>query len=104
MSFFAFLLSYIILSIRDNNDFTFAYKKEIKVGNELIQRIEDYRIKNNELPEKLNLVYSESEKEKYNIYYYDIEDQDYVLYFGTFLGEGVYYFSKYKEWCDYLKY
>lgn len=91
-------------SVKGNNDFTSVYKKEIKAGNELIRRIEDYRIKNDELPEKLNLVYSESEKEKYDIYYYDIEDQDYVLYFGTSLGEGVYYFSKYKEWCDYLKY
>ena len=101
---FIFLGLYIFIFVQQNNNFTSTYKREIKLGNELIKRIEDYRLKNGTLPEKLNYIYSESEKEKFEIFYYDVENQDYVLYFGTSLGEVVYFFSKYKEWCDYLKY
>ena len=99
---FAVLLFTIF--IMTHNNFSFVYRNEIKSGKELIQRIEDYRAKNGVLPGKLKELYSEAEKERYEIYYYDIEGQDYVLYFGTSLGEGIYYFSKYYEWCDYLKY
>ncbi len=101
---FIFLGLYIFIFVQQNNNFTSTYKREIKLGNELIKRIEDYRLKNGMLPEKLNYIYSEAEKEQFEIFYYDVENQDYILYFGTSLGEGVYFFSKYKEWCDYLKY
>ena len=99
-----FVVLLFIMFKKAHNNFSFFYRNEIKSGKELIQRIEDYRAKNGVLPGKLNELYSEAEKERYEIYYYDIEGQDYVLYFGTTLGEGVYYYSKYDEWCDYLKY
>jgi hypothetical protein len=104
IGFLAFLFLCIFISVSSNRDFKSVYKKEIKAGNELVQRIDDYKVKNGSLPESLKLIYSESEKEKFKSYCYDIEASDYVLYFGTTLGEGVYYFSAHKEWCDYLKY
>lgn len=68
-----------------------------KTGNEVIKKIENYRSKNNRLPESLTNIGIE-EKEEGPIYYRKDSETDYVVWYGLTIGESRIYDSKTKTW------
>ena len=69
----------------------------IKLGNELVQKIEQFRQENGRIPvslEEMGVDYDES-----GPLYYDVnEDGTYRVSFGTILGESTIYYSQIGEW------
>jgi len=68
-----------------------------KIGNDVIKKIENYRLKNNKLPESLTDIGIE-EKEEGPIYYRKDSETDYIVWYGLTLGESRIYDSKAKTW------
>ena len=68
-----------------------------KIGNDVIKKIEDYRLKNNRLPETLTDIGLE-EKNEGPIYYRKESTTDYIIWYGLTLGESRTYDSKTKKW------
>jgi hypothetical protein len=71
---------------------------EYKLGNELIQKIEQFRNSNGRLPRDIREVAPEYWDEGGPLYYDKIDDRDYIVWFGLSLGESYTYESKTKEW------
>jgi hypothetical protein len=68
-----------------------------QIGNDAVKKIEDYRLKNNRLPETLNDIGLE-EKNEGVIYYRKESTTDYIVWYGLTLGESRTYDSKTKKW------
>lgn len=77
--------------------------KNMKKGDEIVQRIEDYKAAHDSLPNKLlDVVQSEYVGEV--LFCYEKEsDSSYTVWFGTTLGEGMYYYSDSKQWENKLR-
>ncbi len=70
---------------------------KIKAGNEIVNKIENFKKDKGKLPETLSEIGIE-EKEEGPIYYRKKSETKFVLRFGTTLGESVTYNSNTKEW------
>lgn len=86
--------------------FWFFYLKDyrenrlIKEGNELVEKIEQFRIENGNLPHSLEELGIE-ETEGIDVLYYDKRDSlHYTISFGTSLGESKFYYSDTQQWED----
>jgi hypothetical protein len=86
-------------------------EQNIKVGNTIVERIEEYRAANDSLPDSLEGI-GLDESIRINImddkdgvlFCYEKEDSlNYMVWFGTVLGEGIYYYSDTKQWEDRLR-
>jgi hypothetical protein len=75
----------------------FSCDNREKIGNQVINKIEDYRLKNDKLPNSLTDIGIE-EKEKGPIYYRKDSETDYIVWYGLTLGESRTYDSKTKTW------
>lgn len=69
-------------------------------GNEIIQKIEKYRVDNGHLPNSLTEI-GIKEKEEGPLYYDKRDSINYTLSFGTSLGESETYHSETKKWTSY---
>lgn len=67
------------------------------MGDELVNRIEDFRVANDSLPYSL---YEVVDTIIYNTLfcYEKVDSLNYIIWYGTTLGEGVYYYSDTKQW------
>ncbi len=72
-------------------------KNKIKMGNEIVNEIENFKENKGKLPETLSEI-GIKEKEEGPIYYKKQNETKYILWFGTTLGESVTYNSDTKEW------
>jgi hypothetical protein len=72
-------------------------KDKMKTGNEIVNKIENFKKDKGKLPETLSEIGIE-EKEEGPIYYRKESETKFVLWFGTILGESVTYNSDTKEW------
>jgi|ERR1035437_2618554 hypothetical protein len=75
----------------------------IKQGNEIVKKIDDFKIKNGRLPNLLNEI-DVKEKEGADAIYYQKETNsayEYIIWFGTSLGESKIYYSDSKKWKDF---
>ncbi len=70
---------------------------KIKAGNEIVNKIENFKKDKRKLPETLWEIGIE-EKEDSPIHYKKESETKYILWFGTTLGESVTYNSDTKEW------
>jgi hypothetical protein len=86
-------------------------EQNIKVGNTIVERIEEYRAANDSLPDSLEGI-GLDESIRINImddkdgvlFCYEKEDSlNYMVWFGPRLGEGIYYYSDTKQWEDRLR-
>jgi len=68
-----------------------------KIGNQVIEKIENFRVKNNRLPERLDDIGVE-EKLEGPIFYEKKSADEYEIYYGLELGESRTYNSKTKKW------
>ena len=73
------------------------HKNNRRVGDELVNRIEDFRVANDSLPYSL---YEVVDTIIYNTLfcYEKVDSLNYIIWYGTTLGEGVYYYSDTKQW------
>ena len=72
-------------------------KDKMRTGNEIVNKIENFKKAKGKLPETLSEIGIE-EKEEGPIYYKKESETKYILWFGTTLGESVSYNSDTKEW------
>jgi hypothetical protein len=73
-------------------------KKSLKEqGNDLIEKIEDYKKKNGCLPERLGDIGVE-EKMEGPFYYWKVDSVNYMIWYCTTVGESMTYYSDTKEW------
>ena len=102
--------------------YSYVYKKEIKAGDMIVAKIEEYIAVNDSLPVSLRDIGLDSslfinhcdgiarktfrtgiknDSARWPTYYYDIDDScSYCVWFGTSLGEGIYYHSDSKTWDE----
>lgn len=72
-------------------------------GNKIVEKIEEYRMIHNNLPNNLQDVV-QSEYVGDVLFCYEKEsDTSYIVWFGTTLGEGMYYYSDTKQWEKQLR-
>ncbi len=72
-------------------------------GNKIVDKIEEYRMIHNNLPNNLQDVV-QSEYVGDVLFCYEKEsDTSYIVWFGTTLGEGMYYYSDTKQWEKQLR-
>lgn len=74
--------------------------KNKKIGNDIIERIEVFREQNDSLPNSLEEMGQNSIINDVYFCYWEIDSCNYMLWFGTYLGEGIYYYSDSKQWKD----
>ena len=67
------------------------------MGSEVVRKVEEFRKKNNRVPQGLNEI-GITEKEEGPIYYKRISSEEYEVYYGLVLGESRIYSSKTKRW------
>lgn len=92
-----FLTWFIYNALRpwDCCDYTSKFKK----GNEIIQKIEDYRKSKGKLPESLDDI-GEDPNADGPVYYEKTDSANYYIWFGTTLGSSCTYHSETKEWTQ----
>ncbi len=72
-------------------------KKMIRDGNKIVEKIENYKSINNELPSSLEDIGIKETME--GPFFYEKKDSIYyMIWFGTYVGESMYYYSDTKEW------
>ena len=69
----------------------------IMKGNELVVKIENFKLENDSLPNSL-LDIGESVSDEGPIYYVKKSSNKYIVYFGTSLGESKVYSSEKGKW------
>lgn len=81
-----------------------------KVGNTIVERIEEYRAANDSLPDSLvgigldeSIRITIDGKDGALFCYEKVDSLNYIVWFGTTLGEGIYYYSDTKQWEDRLR-
>jgi hypothetical protein len=72
-------------------------RDKVKTGNEIVNKIENFKKDKGNLPKTLSEIGIE-EKEEGPIYYRKESETKYILWFGTTLGESITYDSDTKEW------
>lgn len=73
-------------------------RQNIKAGNTIVKKIEEYKNENDTLPISL-IELGQDEMIDGVLFCYKKEDSvNYMVWFGTTLGEGIYYFSDTREW------
>ncbi|TXK74423.1 hypothetical protein [Mesonia sp. K4-1] len=82
------IISLFLISC-DNNE------KMIDIGNDIIDKIENYKKEYNKLPSNLEQL---ELKNLNSSFHYEKNDGKYVLWFGTTVGESMYYYSDLKKW------
>ena len=97
----AFLLTSCLRSYIEQNK---------KVGNTIVDKIEEYRAANDSLPDSLegigldeSIRITIEDKDGALFCYKKMDSLNYILWFGTTLGEGIYYYSDTKQWEDKLR-
>jgi hypothetical protein len=74
----------------------------IKEGNILVEKIENFRMVHNRLPNSLNEIGVEEKQGGIDTLYYDKKSSlHYIVYFGTDLGESKTFYSDSKRWEDF---
>lgn len=91
----SFLIIVLIFSSSSCIGFGIYFKK--RQGEEVIQKIEEFKIKNHRLPISLSEI-GIRETEEGPIYYNKISETKYKVWFGAELGESVSYDSETKQW------
>lgn len=91
-----FLLLFIVI-IASSLVF-FNESKMTKRGDLLIEKVEEFRYKNNRLPVSLNELGIEENIEGPLFYEKLDSTENYLIWYGTILGESVTYDSSKKEW------
>lgn len=81
---------------------THREKKLIKEGNIIIEKIENYKLENNKLPESLGDI-GIVETWDYPLYYQKEDSIYYILYFGMSFEENKTYYSDSKQWEDFYR-
>ncbi len=74
-----------------------AEKKLMKKGDELVVKIEKYKVENGHLPNSLESLGIKETMEG-PLFYEKRDSVNYMVYFGTSLGESMIYYSDTKEW------
>jgi hypothetical protein len=93
--FFILLFLFWFLHLKDDRE-----NRLIKEGDALIEKIEEFKAKNNRLPNSLEEIGLE-ERDGIDVLYYDKRDSlNYTVSFGTSLGESKFYYSDNKQWED----
>jgi CRISPR/Cas system-associated protein Csx1 len=70
---------------------------KLKIGNEIVNKIENFKKETGKLPENLTEI-GIKETEEGPVYYEKESETKYLLWFGTTLGESVSYNSETKQW------
>tara|TARA_B110000967_G_C18854395_1_gene546349 strand:+ start:1522 stop:1833 length:312 start_codon:yes stop_codon:yes gene_type:complete len=96
ISIIIFLLLFIVI-IASSLVF-FNESKMMKRGDLLIEKVEEFRYKNNRLPVSLNELEIEENIEGPLFYEKLDSTENYLIWYGTILGESVTYDSSKKEW------
>jgi len=68
-------------------------------GNEIVHKVEAYKISKGRLPSSLSVI-GIPEQEEGPIYYQRVDSINYVVWFGTAVGESVTYSSTTKKWME----
>jgi hypothetical protein len=80
----------------------FGDDKRIKLVYDAVTKIEEYRIQNGKLPEKISETGLPEPLENDPPWYTKLNHKDYVIYFpGSTLGESTTYYSNTKQWQDF---
>ena len=72
------------------------HRHELRTGNEIISRVETFRVSFGRLPESLKEV--ELDDPDLAVFYRKISADEYCVWFGTSLGESETYSSRTKQW------
>ena len=94
---FKLIITILLALISGSLSCNLKEKNKIKTGNEIVNKIENFKKDKGKLPETLSETGIE-EKEEGPIYYRKQHETKYILWFGTTLGESVTYNSDTKEW------
>lgn len=102
MKAFKYNLSVVILIA---TFFTSCFRSERnkEVGNTLVKAIEEYREKNDSLPNSLQEIGQSEMIDNVLFCYEKVDSANYMVWFGTTLGEGIYYYSDTKKWENRLR-
>jgi len=74
----------------------------MKEGNILVEKIENFRMVHNRLPNSLNEIGVEEKQDGIDTLYYDKKSSlHYIVYFGMGLGESKTFYSDSKQWEDF---
>ena len=80
---------------------TAGEKKLFREGNDIVNRIEDFKKEHHRLPYSLTEIGIKVIDEANPELHYDMRDSiHYTVFFGTSLGESEYYYSDSKKWED----
>lgn len=90
------LLGFLILSIIFTSCFHSERKK--KIGNTIVQKIEEFKKTNDSLPNSLQEIGQDEIIDNVLFCYEKVDSINYMVWFGTTLGEGIYYYSDTKKW------
>jgi hypothetical protein len=74
------------------------YWQELRIGNEIVSRVEAFQMSHRHLPETLQEVGFSAPEDLDKVFYRKIDDDKYCLWFGTTLGESETYRSRVKKW------
>lgn len=95
------LLGFMILPIILTS--CFHSERNKKVGNTIVQKIEEFKKTNDSLPNSLHEIGQNDIIDNVLFCYEKVDSVNYMVWFGTTLGEGIYYYSDTKKWEDKLR-
>lgn len=84
------------------NDCSYSERNK-RVGNTIVSMIEEYYCVNDSLPNSLRDLGQEEVIDGVLFCYEKNDSAHYMIWFGTYLGEGLYYYSDTKQWEDRLR-
>lgn len=77
--------------------FACSSNAKLQKGNDVVEKVEDYKSKKGRLPNSLNEI-GINETESGSIYYRKESETKFILWFGKDLGESMTYNSDTKNW------